>query len=168
MSDENPFDDLGGLETEDTSPTDEQPEPATEAASQPSSDSSSTDRVQSDESKREATDDDAGAVMSTDQNAGTDTGTDADIDTGTDVDTETDTDLSGPSFEYAEVQQRPLYVRERTWEEFEDAIGISVVPELRRESVRDEAKREIHDAVITLAVEEPERLVEIILERRRD
>ncbi|UTF52439.1 hypothetical protein [Natronosalvus rutilus] len=148
MSDENPFDDLGGLETEETDPADEHSEPAVEAASQPSSDSPSADRVQSDVSKRE------------------DTGTDAAEDT--DTETDANADLSGPSFEYAEVQQRPLYVRERTWDEFEDAVGISVVPELRREGVRDEAKREIHDAVISLAVEEPERLVELILERRRD
>ncbi|MFC7215890.1 hypothetical protein ACFQO4_17610 [Saliphagus sp. GCM10025334] len=146
MSGENPFDDLGGLETEETDAADEQSEPATEAASQPSSAPPATDRVQSGASKQE------------------ETSTDGDEDT----DPETDADLSGPSFEYAEVQQRPLYVRERTWEEFKDAVGISVVPELRREGVRDEAKREIHDAVISLAVEEPERLVELILERRRD
>lgn len=148
MSDENPFDDLGGLETEETDAADEQPEPAAEVASQSPSDPSSADRVQSDTSKQE------------------DTGTDAAEDT--DAETDANADLSGPSFEYAEVQQRPLYVRERTWDEFEDAVGISVVPELRREGVRDEAKREIHDAVISLAVEEPERLVELILERRRD
>lgn len=76
-------------------------------------------------------------------------------------------DLSGPAFEYDEVQQRPLYVRRQTWDEFEDAVGISVVPELRKAGVRDEEKREIHDAVISLAVEEPERLVEIVLERRQ-
>ncbi|WP_312907848.1 hypothetical protein [Natronosalvus caseinilyticus] len=146
MSGENPFDDLGGLEAEETDAADEQSEPTTEAVSQPSSDPPATDRVQSDASKQEET------------STGADENTNA----------ETDADLSGPSFEYAEVQQRPLYVRERTWEEFEDAVGISVVPELRREGVRDEAKREIHDAVISLAVEEPERLVELILERRRD
>lgn len=148
MSDENPFDDLGGLETEETDSADEQSEPAAEVASQAPSDPSSADRVQSDTSKQE------------------DTGTDVAEDT--DTETDANADLSGPSFEYAEVQQRPLYVRERTWDEFEDAVGISVVPELRREGVRDEAKREIHDAVISLAVEEPERLVELILERRRD
>ncbi|MFP9192626.1 hypothetical protein [Natronosalvus vescus] len=76
-------------------------------------------------------------------------------------------DLSGPAFEYDEVQQRPLYVRRRTWDEFEDSVGISVVPTLRKAGVRDEEKREIHDAVISLAVEEPERLVEIVLERRQ-
>ncbi|WP_231188020.1 hypothetical protein [Haladaptatus sp. DYF46] len=76
--------------------------------------------------------------------------------------------VSGPSFEYSEVRQRPLYARGETWDEFEDAIGISVVPELRRRGIRDEEKREIHDAVLTLAAEAPERLVEIIAERRHD
>lgn len=160
MSDENPFDDLGGLEAEETDAADEQSEPAAGVASQSPSDPPSADQVQSDVSKREDADDDAGAETGTDQ--------DANAETGADANAEAEMDLSGPSFEYAEVQQRPLYVRERTWEEFEDAVGISVVPELRREGVRDEAKREIHDAVISLAVEEPERLVELILERRRD
>jgi hypothetical protein len=77
-------------------------------------------------------------------------------------------DVSGPSFEYSEVRQRPLYARGETWDEFEDAIGISVVPELRRQGIRDEEKREIHDAVLTLAAEDPERLVEIIAERRQN
>ncbi|SIR68058.1 hypothetical protein SAMN05421858_3312 [Haladaptatus litoreus] len=77
------------------------------------------------------------------------------------------TTISGPSFEYSEVRQRPLYARGETWDELEDAIGITVVPELRRQGIRDEEKREIHDAVLTLAVEEPERLVEIIAERRQ-
>ncbi|WP_458191080.1 hypothetical protein [Haladaptatus sp. NG-WS-4] len=77
------------------------------------------------------------------------------------------TTIVGPPFEYSEVRQRPLYARGETWDEFEDAVGISVVPELRRQGIRDEEKREIHDAVLTLAVEEPERLVEIIAERRQ-
>jgi hypothetical protein len=74
--------------------------------------------------------------------------------------------ISGPSFEYSDVRQRPLYARGETWDEFEDAIGITVVPELRRQGIRDEEKREIHDAALPLAAEEPERLVEIIAERR--
>lgn len=80
--------------------------------------------------------------------------------------TEATTHASAPPFEYSEVRQRPLYARGETWDKFEDAVGISVVPELRRQGIRDEEKREIHDAVLTLAAEEPERLVEIIAERR--
>lgn len=75
---------------------------------------------------------------------------------------------SGPAFEYQDVRQRPLYARGETWDEFEDAIGISVVPELRRQGIRDEEKREIHDAVLTLAVEDPDRLVELIVDRREN
>ena len=81
---------------------------------------------------------------------------------------EKETEVSGPAFEYSDVRQRPLYARNETWDEFEDMVGISVVPELRKQGVRDEEKREIHDAVLTLAVEEPDRLVEIILERRKE
>ncbi|MCO8243765.1 MULTISPECIES: hypothetical protein [unclassified Haladaptatus] len=89
-------------------------------------------------------------------------------DQGSDRTEESSAPVSGPSFDYSEVRQRPLYARGETWDEFEDAIGISVVPELRREGIRDEEKREIHDAVLSLAAEEPERIVELIIERRRD
>ena len=96
------------------------------------------------------------------------TSPEASSDQGSDRTEESSDPVSGPSFDYSEVRQRPLYARGETWDEFEDAIGISVVPELRREGIRDEEKREIHDAVLSLAAEEPERIVELIIERRRD
>ncbi len=73
---------------------------------------------------------------------------------------------SGPAFEYSEVRQRPLYARGETWDEFEDAVGITVVPELRKAGIRDEEKREIHDAVLRLAAQEPERIAELIKSER--
>lgn len=73
---------------------------------------------------------------------------------------------SGPAFEYSEVRQRPLYAREKTWDEFEDALGITVTPELRKAGIRDEETREVHDAVLRLAAEEPERIAELIEEAR--
>ena len=77
-----------------------------------------------------------------------------------------DDDLSGPAFEYAEVRQRPLYARGQTWDAFEDAVGITVVPELRKAGVRDEEIRELHDAALRLAVAEPEQVAELVLEAR--
>ncbi len=73
---------------------------------------------------------------------------------------------SGPAFEYSEVRQRPLYARGETWDEFEDAVGITVVPELRKAGIRDEEKREIHDAVLRLAAQEPDRIAELIKSER--
>ena len=75
--------------------------------------------------------------------------------------------LSGPAFEYAEVRQRPLYARGATWDAFEDAIGITIVPTLRKEGIRDEEIRELHDAALRLAVEEPERVADLLIEARR-
>lgn len=141
MSDENPFDDLGGLETESN---------AVEPDERDSEQVESTEQVDG---------------IPPNSSAGE---TASSADDGSEPADDGEPDLSGPAFEYDAVKQRPLYVRERTWDAFEDAIGISVVPELRKEGVRDESKREIHDAAISLVAEEPERLVEILLERRRE
>lgn len=81
---------------------------------------------------------------------------------------EEETEVSGPAFEYSDVRQRPLYARSETWDKFEDMVGISIIPELRKQGVRDEEKREIHDAVLTLAIEEPDRLVDIVLASRKE
>ncbi|ODR79548.1 hypothetical protein BG842_06070 [Haladaptatus sp. W1] len=136
MTDANPFDDLGAVESDETD----------QGAGQGTSESSHEPSVQSEiDAPTEENYPEATQARSTNESA---------------------TEMSGPAFEYSEVRQRPLYARGDTWDEFEDAVGITVVPELRRRGIRDEEKREIHDAVLTLAAEEPERLVEIIAERR--
>ena len=144
MTDANPFDDLSDVCGES--------EQETEVASDTSSETSTTNATDAAESTTgsESPKSSMSSVSSESSNS-----------------SQTSSDpVSGPSFDYSEVRQRPLYARGETWDEFEDAIGISVVPELRRQGIRDEEKREIHDAVLTLAAEEPERLVEIITERR--
>lgn len=83
------------------------------------------------------------------------------------LESESDDDLSGPAFEYADVRQRPLYARGETWDAFEDAVGITIVPTLRKEGIRDEEIRELHDAALRLAVEEPERVADLLTEARR-
>ncbi|GAA1333907.1 hypothetical protein GCM10009647_075270 [Streptomyces sanglieri] len=60
---------------------------------------------------------------------------------------------AGPAFEYSAVRQRPLYARGETWDELEDELGITVTPELRRMGIRDEETREIHDAILKIAIE---------------
>ena len=64
--------------------------------------------------------------------------------------------LSEPAFEYEDVRQSPLYAREETWDEFEDAVDLDVVRALREAGVRGESKREIHDAALQVAAERPQ------------
>ncbi|AGB39414.1 hypothetical protein [Natronococcus occultus] len=75
---------------------------------------------------------------------------------------------SGPAFEYDAVRQRPLYARGESWDAFEKKLRTTIAPELAREDVVDEETREIHDAVLRLATEEPERIAELVLEARRE
>ncbi len=75
---------------------------------------------------------------------------------------------SGPAFEYDAVRQRPLYARGETWDAFEKRLRTTITPTLAREDVVDEETREIHDAVLRLATEEPERIAELVLEARRE
>ncbi|AHG01790.1 hypothetical protein HALLA_00435 (plasmid) [Halostagnicola larsenii XH-48] len=60
---------------------------------------------------------------------------------------------AGPGFEYSEVRQKPLYARDKTWDELEDKLGIQVTPELRRMEIRDEETREVHDAILKVALD---------------
>lgn len=86
--------------------------------------------------------------------------------TGTDDEPESPAE-TGPAFEYSEVQQKPFYARSETVDEFENAIRTTIVPTLAEADVIDEETREIHDAVLRLANEEPERIAELVLEERR-
>ncbi|MFC4247727.1 hypothetical protein ACFOZ7_12255 [Natribaculum luteum] len=134
---DNPFDDLGTV-SDDDSPSD--------------------------------SNDSAGETPTTDEPT-TASATDADESVTSSAEPERDAtdaadESSGPAFEYSEVRQRPLYARGETWDEFEDAVGITVVPELRKAGIRDEEKREIHDAVLRLAAQEPDRIAELIKSER--
>lgn len=60
---------------------------------------------------------------------------------------------AGPGFEYSDVRQKPLYARDETWNELEDKLGIEVTPELRRMEIRDEETREVHDAILKVALD---------------
>ncbi|THE65852.1 hypothetical protein D8Y22_05560 [Salinadaptatus halalkaliphilus] len=74
---------------------------------------------------------------------------------------------SGPAFEYSDVQQKPFYARSETVDQFESVIRTIIVPKLAQAEVLDEETREIHDAVLRLANEQPERVAELVLEERR-
>ncbi|QFU81738.1 hypothetical protein [Natronorubrum aibiense] len=75
--------------------------------------------------------------------------------------------VPGPAFEYSAVRQRPLYARGETWDELEDQLGITVTPELRRMGIRDDETREVHDAVLKVALEHIDEVPEQILETRQ-
>ncbi|MFC6768848.1 hypothetical protein [Natrinema soli] len=74
---------------------------------------------------------------------------------------------TGPAFEYSEVKQKPFYARTETVNQFENEIRMTIVPKLAEAGLLDEETREIHDAVLRLANEQPERIAELVLEERR-
>lgn len=74
---------------------------------------------------------------------------------------------TGPAFEYSEVKQKPFYARTETVNQFENEIRMTIVPTLAEAGLLDEETREIHDAVLRLANEQPERIAELVLEERR-
>ncbi|GEM_PF-747430 len=75
---------------------------------------------------------------------------------------------SGPAFEYSDVRQKPLYARDETWTAFEKKLRTSIAPTLANADVVDEETREIHDAVLRLANQEPDRVAELVLDARRN
>ena len=158
----NPFDDLetDDVETESGSTAEStgDTEPGSESTSETGSDESSASTPASSSPNGES-------PRSSSPNA--ETADDADED---DVDTP-DESVSpaetGPAFEYSEVKQKPFYARTETVNEFENHIRTTIVPRLAEAEVLDEETREIHDAVLRLANERPERVAELVLEERR-
>ncbi|MFB6270902.1 MAG: hypothetical protein ABEH83_13230 [Halobacterium sp.] len=72
-----------------------------------------------------------------------------------------------PAFEYGEVKQSPLYARPAAWNALEDALDLEVVRALREAGIRNEEKRELHDAVLRVAAEHPEEIAAAVEATRR-
>lgn len=72
----------------------------------------------------------------------------------------------GPAFDYSEVRQNPLYARGKTWDELEDQLGITLTPKFREEGVRDDQLREVHDALLEVALEHIDEVSDRVLEKR--
>jgi len=92
-------------------------------------------------------------------------------DTTTTKDTETDDKNEGldqPAFPFDDVRQQAFYARPATWNEFEDALDLDVRRALRDRGVRDESKRELHDAVLQVAIEHSAEVATLVEEMRRD
>ena len=73
-----------------------------------------------------------------------------------------------PGFEFDDVKQSPMYARPEAWAELEDALDLEVVRELRETGIRNEAKRELHDAVLRVAARHPEEIADAVRDARRD
>ncbi|WP_353635560.1 hypothetical protein ABSL23_17030 (plasmid) [Halobacterium sp. NMX12-1] len=71
-----------------------------------------------------------------------------------------------PQFGTEDVRQYSTYPREDTLEEFQRVDTAEVQPFLVSEGVKNVETREIHDALYRMAIENPERLGELIMEGR--
>ena len=76
-------------------------------------------------------------------------------------------DIHETAFNYDEAKQSPIYARPSTWEEYDDALELDIERSLRKQDVRNASKRELHDATLRLAAENPELVAEKLLEARR-
>jgi hypothetical protein len=72
-----------------------------------------------------------------------------------------------PAFEFGAVKQSPMYARPEAWNALEDALDLDVVRALREAGVRNEEKRELHDAALRVAAEHPEEIAEAVQAARR-
>ncbi|EMA10010.1 MULTISPECIES: hypothetical protein [Haloarcula] len=72
-----------------------------------------------------------------------------------------------PAFPYDDASQEAIYPRSDTWDEFEDILDFEVKRELRDAGLRDIPKREYHEALLKLAMENPDRLAELVIDGRK-
>jgi hypothetical protein len=73
-----------------------------------------------------------------------------------------------PAFPFDESVQAQIYPRRTTHEAFEDFLDIDVKRHLRERDVREETGRELHEAVLQVAMEHPEEIAETVAEQRRE
>ena len=75
--------------------------------------------------------------------------------------------LTDPAFEFSESTQAQIYPRESTFEEFEDTLDIDVKRLLRERGIRNEAGRELHEALLRVAIENPDLVAEKVEQERQ-
>lgn len=80
----------------------------------------------------------------------------------------TDKSLSSPAFPFAEAEQTAVYPRTETWAAFEDFLDFEVRRRLREADVRDDTKRELHEAALQVVQNHPEAVAEQFLANRRE
>lgn len=151
--------------------------------SNPFDDLKAADESDSDSSEDDAADEPAAEPGEPEPSTAVDETPTASADPATDAESEQQTDSTpsdsepsdeqpspaetGPAFAYSEVRQKPLYARDDTWNDLEDELGITVTPELRRMGIRDEETREIHDAILKVAIDHADEIPETLAEQRR-
>jgi len=75
--------------------------------------------------------------------------------------------LDHPAFPFEDSKQEAIYPTVETLTKFDDTLDFEVKRRLRDEGLRDVPKREYHEALLQLAIEQPERLAELVIENRR-
>lgn len=73
-----------------------------------------------------------------------------------------------PAFPFDESVQAQIYPRRSTHEAFEDFLDIDVKRHLRDRDIRNETGRELHEAVLQVAMEHPEEIAEELAEQRQE
>jgi hypothetical protein len=73
-----------------------------------------------------------------------------------------------PAFPFDESVQAQIYPRRTTYEAFEDFLDIDVKRHLRERDVREETGRELHEAVLRVAMEHPEEIAAELESQRRE
>ncbi len=76
--------------------------------------------------------------------------------------------LSSPAFPFAAADQTAVYPRAETWAAFEDFLDFEVRRRLREAGVRDDTKRELHEAALQVIQDHPEAVTKQFLDNRRE
>jgi hypothetical protein len=80
----------------------------------------------------------------------------------------TDSGRQEPAFPFDESVQAQIYPRQSTHEAFEDFLDIDVKRHLRDRDIRNETGRELHEAVLQVAMDHPEEIAEALAAKRRE
>jgi|APHM01.1.fsa_nt_gi hypothetical protein len=70
-----------------------------------------------------------------------------------------------PGFEFETTKQKPMYPRQETWDRYDD-LRFEVESELRSQGIRNLESREVDDALLRYAAENPVKIAELVLEER--
>mgnify|MGYP000211544615 CR=1 FL=1 len=79
-----------------------------------------------------------------------------------------DVELTNPAFPFDEAIQAQIYPRNSTHDEFTDFLDIEVKRLLRDRDIRNEEGRELHEAVLRVAMEHPEDIAEVVEQQRTE
>ncbi|ELZ84848.1 hypothetical protein C453_12556 [Haloferax elongans ATCC BAA-1513] len=143
---------------QDAEPVDETEKDSTETPEEPEGESSP-------ETPEEETPE-ANAVDENQSTDGADQSADSEPEPSAESSQHDDDEPDGPAFEFEATTAKSVYVRQETLDVMDDA-EFEVESLLRREhDIRDLTGREFHDALIRVAAEYPEEIVDVVLDTR--